>query len=80
VNDKGDVAGYRSTGYGTAGAFHAFFWTARDGMIDLGALGSWSIGLALNAKGRVVGYSDNGHPAIAKRGDGRGVTDLWLIT
>jgi probable HAF family extracellular repeat protein len=55
INDSGQVVGMSST---AAGEFHAFIWTATDGMTDLGTLGSTqSAANAINNAGQVVGYS-----------------------
>ena len=57
VNASGEVVG---DSYTTGGAEHAFSWTARGGMVDLGTLGdsgSTSNAVAVNASGEVVGWS-----------------------
>lgn len=58
INDRGEVAGFSVP--------HAFFWTVKGGMRDLGTLpgGSYSQGLGINAKGEVVGFSDASGPGI----------------
>src|SRR5262249_54957823 len=55
INDAGVIVGYSFLPGDTD--FHAFRWTAREGMVDLGTLGGWSIATAVNANGAVVGTS-----------------------
>ena len=55
VNERGDVAGYSFT---SSGARHAFVWTQKGGMKDLGTLGgAESAAMGINAKGDVAGWS-----------------------
>ena len=59
LNEAGQVVGYSSG----AGVMHAFLWTERDGMEDLGTLpgGTNSRALYINSSGQVVGGSDSSH-------------------
>ena len=59
VNDAGQVVGFAYVSFLQTGHdVHAFSWTAKDGMIDLGTLGgTYSNALAVNATGQVVGTS-----------------------
>ena len=61
INARGDIAGFANLAPGTALAPHAFLWTRKDGMRDLGTLpgDTTSQGSGLNAPGRVVGQSCN---------------------
>jgi uncharacterized membrane protein len=54
INDKEQVVGY----YG-APVFHAFYWTAESGMVQLNGLPSSSVNraVAVNAKGQIAGMS-----------------------
>lgn len=60
INNSGQVTG--NSDDGTASypntVYHAFIWTATGGMEDLGTFGgTYSIGLAINELGQIVGYS-----------------------
>src|SRR6185503_6899603 len=56
LNDSGQVVGNSQV---ADGSYHAFLWTAADGMLDLGTLGGpESFAVAVNAGGVVVGESD----------------------
>jgi probable HAF family extracellular repeat protein len=57
VNDRDQIVGYTSVA--ATGETHAFSWTRAGGPIDLGTLpgDSFSVALALNLDGWVVGYS-----------------------
>ena len=56
INDLGQVVGGSLT---EAWNYHAFLWTAQQGMMDLGTLGgSSSQAVAVNRAGHVVGSSD----------------------
>jgi probable HAF family extracellular repeat protein len=59
LNDAGQVAGYADTAAGTT---HAFRWSARTGMTDLGVIrgGPNSQATAISRAGQVVGESDIG--------------------
>ena len=54
INEKGEVAGY-----GQSDTYRAFFWSAKDGMMDLGFLPGTDNAYAtdINKKGEVVGSS-----------------------
>src|SRR5437773_7419342 len=54
MNAKGQVGGGSSL---SDGAGHAFSWTPASGMVDLGTLGGYSVAVAVNANGQVVGVS-----------------------
>lgn len=55
LNDVGQVAGESRTG---SGENHAFVWSARTGMRDLGTLGGTiSVARGINNQGAVVGFS-----------------------
>jgi probable HAF family extracellular repeat protein len=58
VNSQGQVVG--ASGYPHGADTHAFFWTQKSGMRDLGALagGDYSIATAINDAGQVVGTSN----------------------
>jgi len=62
VNDRGQVVGFAVSASSHLG--HAFLWTKRGGMVDLGTLngidGISSIAMAINERGQVVGYSSAG--------------------
>jgi probable HAF family extracellular repeat protein len=60
INNAGQVTGVSALPGSTA--THAFFWTTRDGMRDLGALpgDAMSAGLGMNDAGDVVGSSIDG--------------------
>jgi probable HAF family extracellular repeat protein len=63
INDSGAVVGYSSL---SDGVTHAFLYTNKDGMIDLGALGvagNTSQANAINNAGTIVGAS-NGHAFV----------------
>ncbi|HEV2748996.1 MAG TPA: hypothetical protein VGV12_00575 [Gemmatimonadales bacterium] len=73
VNDAGAVVGLAET---TAGAPHAFLWTASDGMCDLGTLGAAaSMALGINDRSEVVGGS--GHAFLWT--DHGGMVDLGTL-
>lgn len=58
LNDAGQVAGYAA--YDATEHLHAFRWSVREGMVDLGAFPSTensSSGLAINSRGQVAGAS-----------------------
>ena len=74
INGLGQVVGIADTGEiypGIVGNLHAFLWTTRNGMVDLGA---WSA-LAINDLGEVVGY--NAHAVLWTRN--RGLQDLGTL-
>jgi probable HAF family extracellular repeat protein len=53
--------------------YHAFSWTAADGVIDLGTFGGRrSVALAVNSRGLVIGTSDTA--------DGATHATLWQIS
>ena len=54
INPQGDVTGSGDT-TSTGRSFRAFLWQPATGLTDLGALGSDSFGLGINAAGQVVG-------------------------
>jgi probable HAF family extracellular repeat protein len=86
INNVGQVAGWSITGAPTSTFWpaplhlrRAFFWTERDGIMDIGTLGgAWSTPTAMNDFGEVVGLSET--PAGAAHGfhwtRERGMTDL----
>lgn len=60
INDEGEVAGYSSTA--GSGRLHAFRWSKREGMRDLGALFPDGVSYTgqsqpINDRGHVVGYA-----------------------
>ncbi len=74
INDNRDVVGYAglyrtmttpSYTYTTFVIYHAFLWTAKDGMKDIGTLpgGNMSSAFDINNNGQIVGYS-NGTNAL----------------
>lgn len=81
INKKGEVVGWSDTNIVAPSGFvyqHAFLWTAKDGMTDLGTLGDRDecSPTAMNALGRVVGNSYGnleGHAFIWQNGI---ITDL----
>jgi probable HAF family extracellular repeat protein len=56
INDSGEVVGSAQL---ASGAWHAFFWSASDGITDLGTLGGGTSSTArdINSTGEVVGES-----------------------
>jgi probable HAF family extracellular repeat protein len=61
INNHGQVVGFSGLP-GNTGAYHAFLWTARDGMRDLGASPSGtdlfaSAAFGINDNGQVVGWA-----------------------
>ena len=73
VSDAGVVVGYSYLPGNTD--FHAFRWTAHEGMVDLGTLGGWSIATAINAHGTIVGTSR--FPVASLR---RSMDSVWSET
>ena len=65
INNRGEVAGTAGNVPNLWGAAHAFLWTRKDGMIDLGPTGPryLSYAGAMNDRGQVVGYANapSGH-------------------
>ncbi|UHQ19272.1 hypothetical protein LVB87_13955 [Lysobacter sp. KIS68-7] len=61
INLRGDIAGFGNTVAGIDFAPHAFLWTRRTGIVDLGTLpgDSTSQASGMNELGRVVGQSCN---------------------
>jgi probable HAF family extracellular repeat protein len=61
INDNGQVVG---TSQNAQGQTRAFIWTSDQGMVDLGTLAPRlsSLGIAINGRGEVVGYSYGGDP------------------
>jgi probable HAF family extracellular repeat protein len=57
INDDGVVIGQSSFQFGSIATFHAFVWTARDGIRDLTPESSGSYTCDINARGDVVGFS-----------------------
>jgi probable HAF family extracellular repeat protein len=92
MNNHGDITGWMNPSHD--GVAHAFRWTARDGIEDLGVNGGVSsVGYGINDNGDVVGvYFDQQyieHPFLARRGDtmrdlstidGERVIDLHAIS
>jgi probable HAF family extracellular repeat protein len=86
MNEDGAVIGSSRT---SSGDVHAFVWRRKTGMVDLGtgprgAPGVWSVAVAINTRGDVIGYvepcfaqllMDNGQCAYADLPPSRGV--LW---
>jgi probable HAF family extracellular repeat protein len=61
INERGQVVGWS---YTTSGACHAFLWTEKEGMVDLGTLSDgddWSWALGINNRGQIVGMTAAGH-------------------
>jgi len=66
INNNGDVVGYSvmyrvlPDGNITTMPYHAFLWTAKNGMKDLGTLpgGNISFAFDINNNGQIVGYSN----------------------
>jgi probable HAF family extracellular repeat protein len=56
INEAGVVVGNSETANR-----HAFAWSARMGLVDLGPIGWSSAALSINARGQIVGYMS--HPA-----------------
>lgn len=60
INKKGQIVGHSDTNimapYGVVYQ-HAFLWTAKDGMVDIGTLGGDSFAVDINKNGKVVGYA-----------------------
>jgi probable HAF family extracellular repeat protein len=54
VNNRGQVVGRTVVGF----ELHAFSWTKKGGMLDLGTLGGDSDAVAVNDRGQVVGVSN----------------------
>lgn len=79
VNDRGTVVGHGEVG---DGAVHAFRWTERQGMTDLGTLRSDNTGrsvvTAIDNDGTVVGHSetDDGQTHAFRWTANEGMTDL----
>jgi probable HAF family extracellular repeat protein len=71
INARGQIAGYSCTGGEfthpsrgpcTEGDRHAFLWSEKTGMVDLGVPGAQSDGLGINDRGDVVGqYCPSGN-------------------
>lgn len=59
INQRGDIVGFANTAPGTAFHPHAFLWTQRDGMRDLGTLpgDETSQASGINSAGQIVGQS-----------------------
>ncbi|HZV65498.1 MAG TPA: PKD domain-containing protein [Telluria sp.] len=57
INEAGQITGYAS--YDASGNYHAFMWSLKEGMTDLGTIrpAPFSEGLAINKLGQVAGYS-----------------------
>lgn len=68
INDRGQAVGIADTG---GFNYHAFLWTRRRGMVDVGP---WTA-LAVNNLGQVVG--NNGHAVLWTRG--HGLRDLGTL-
>jgi len=68
VNAHGQITGYRDVGFipGTpVPVSHAVSWTEATGMVELGTAGFVrSFPVALNNRGWIVGYLDNGPPFV----------------
>lgn len=63
INDRGDVVGVAGD-WENYSHIHAYLW--RDGtMIDLGALGSYSLAYGVNNLGQVVGFSSTARDDVA---------------
>lgn len=60
INNRGQVTG--GSALPGSQTIHAFLWTQASGMQDLGTVGSdlWSVGLAMNDRGDIVGTSIDG--------------------
>jgi probable HAF family extracellular repeat protein len=61
INERGDIVGFSNVSAAAGGGFaaHAFLWTSRDGIRDLGTLpgDSTSQAIGINARGEIVGTS-----------------------
>jgi probable HAF family extracellular repeat protein len=72
INDKGQVVGWS---YTAANEVHAFVWTSKDGIVDLGTLPGApvhkSVAYNINNGGQIVGY------AIAEDGNRHAV--IWTV-
>jgi len=83
LNDVGQVTGVSAlcdNQNGCNQTVHAFLWTKQTGrMQDLGTLPGdiWSVGLAINARGDVVGSSLSVEVAEFLAGNGSGSAVLW---
>jgi probable HAF family extracellular repeat protein len=66
MNDRGEIVGESPD---RNGIWHAFFWSEKDGMIDL-TPNDWGVGLAINNDGLIMGRSVNGF-CVWRRVSGR---------
>jgi probable HAF family extracellular repeat protein len=73
INDFGQVVGIADTGGPCCFLTHAFLWTRRGGMVDLGA---WTA-VAINNHRQIVGSGPNGHAVLWRRN--HGLRDLGTL-